>query len=282
MCSSDLITRIDNKYIVDFINENRTTISASNNASYLKELRFKISPFLNDTINIEFLRDSKKISQTIHLYNWHDFNRDRNLKKTGKYELREDNIGYINLVRIKNTDLESIFSILKNTQAIIIDLRDYPTISENDLLPYFVRTDKVFVKQTFADTKYPGRFIFEEGFGGSPTFESNIKYKGKVVLLVDEATHSHAEWLAMCFKTVKNAIIIGSQTSGADGGVTSYEITNPFKISFTGKGVYYPNGQETQRVGIVPDIIVSPSINGIKNGKDDVLERAITFIKTNK
>lgn len=278
----DAITRIDNRYIIDFINENRTTISASNNAAYLKELRFKISPFLKDTIKVEFLRDSKKFSQTIRLYDWHDFNRDRNLKKTGKYEFLENNIGYINLVRIKNTDLESIFSTLKNTQAIIIDLRDYPTISENDLLPYFERKNKVFVKQTYADLKYPGRFVFEENFGGSPAFESNSKYTGKVILLVDEATHSHAEWLAMCFKTVKSATIIGSQTSGADGGVSSYEITNPFKISFTGKGVYYPNGQETQRVGIVPDIIISPTIKGITDGKDEVIERAIKFIKTDK
>lgn len=47
----------------------------------------------------------------------------------------------------------------------------------------------------------------------------------------------------------------------------------------TGIGVFYPDGRETQRIGIVPDIEVKPTVQGIKDGKDEVLERAIEFIK---
>lgn len=46
----------------------------------------------------------------------------------------------------------------------------------------------------------------------------------------------------------------------------------------SGIGVYYPDGTETQRVGIVPDIEVKPTIEGIKNGKDELLEKAIEII----
>jgi C-terminal processing protease CtpA/Prc len=42
--------------------------------------------------------------------------------------------------------------------------------------------------------------------------------------------------------------------------------------------VNYPDGKETQRVGIVPDIEVLPTINGIKTGKDELLEKAVDFI----
>jgi C-terminal processing protease CtpA/Prc len=49
----------------------------------------------------------------------------------------------------------------------------------------------------------------------------------------------------------------------------------------SGIGVYYPDGRETQRIGIVPDIEVKPTIEGIKNGKDEVLEKAIEFIRKN-
>ena len=37
----------------------------------------------------------------------------------------------------------------------------------------------------------------------------------------------------------------------------------------------YPDGTITQRVGIKIDIVVKPTIKGIKNGKDEVLEAAI-------
>ena len=42
----------------------------------------------------------------------------------------------------------------------------------------------------------------------------------------------------------------------------------------SGIGIYYPDGIETQRVGIVPDIEVHPTIEGIRQGRDEVLETA--------
>jgi len=42
--------------------------------------------------------------------------------------------------------------------------------------------------------------------------------------------------------------------------------------------VYYPNGEETQRIGIVPDIVVERTIEGIRKGKDELLEKAIELI----
>ena len=46
----------------------------------------------------------------------------------------------------------------------------------------------------------------------------------------------------------------------------------------SGLGVYYPDGRETQRVGIVPDVVVQPTIAGVQAGRDEVLERAVQLI----
>ncbi len=278
----DAIERIDKTIITDFINENKKSTPSSNYSAYLEALTYKISPFVNQKIEIEFLRNSTRKINTISLYSAHDFHRDRNLKKQVKFKILANNIGYINLVRIKKTDLDSLFGFLKNTKAIIFDIRNYPLISEDDLSPYFQRNINTFVMQTYADTKFPGRFIYEKAYGGQLNVESKPKYLGKIIVLVNEVTHSHAEWLGMFFKTIKNAAVIGSQTSGADGGISSYEITIPFKTTFSGKGVYYPDGTETQRIGIKRDIKVKATIAGIQQGKDEVLERAIEFIETNK
>jgi len=50
------------------------------------------------------------------------------------------------------------------------------------------------------------------------------------------------------------------------------------KTLISGIGINYPNGEETQRVGIVPDIEVKPTIKGIREGKDELLEKAIEII----
>jgi C-terminal processing protease CtpA/Prc len=49
----------------------------------------------------------------------------------------------------------------------------------------------------------------------------------------------------------------------------------------TGIGVYYPDGRETQRIGIVPDIEIKPTIEGLKLKRDEVLEKAIEVINGN-
>ena len=46
----------------------------------------------------------------------------------------------------------------------------------------------------------------------------------------------------------------------------------------TGIGIYYPDGRETQRVGIVVDREVKPTIKGVIEGRDELLEKAIEII----
>ena len=41
------------------------------------------------------------------------------------------------------------------------------------------------------------------------------------------------------------------------------------------------DGELIQRTGIAPDIPVEPTIQGIKEGRDEVLEAAIEYIKSN-
>lgn len=47
----------------------------------------------------------------------------------------------------------------------------------------------------------------------------------------------------------------------------------------TGLGVYYPDKSETQRVGLKPDIYVKPTIQGIREGRDELVEKAVELIK---
>jgi C-terminal processing protease CtpA/Prc len=74
--------------------------------------------------------------------------------------------------------------------------------------------------------------------------------------------------------------VIGSTTAGADGDVSSFALPGNLRTMISGNGVYYPDGRETQRVGIVPDIEVKPTLQGIRAGRDEVLEKAIALIES--
>nr|WP_315156335.1 hypothetical protein [uncultured Flavobacterium sp.] len=51
---------------------------------------------------------------------------------------------------------------------------------------------------------------------------------------------------------------------------------------FTGCEVYYSDQRQTQRIGIIPDIKVKPTILGIQQCKVGALDRALQFIETGK
>jgi C-terminal processing protease CtpA/Prc len=49
-------------------------------------------------------------------------------------------------------------------------------------------------------------------------------------------------------------------------------------VGFTGQSVRHPDGRQLQRVGLIPDLAVLPTIPGIQAGRDEVLEAAITYL----
>lgn len=47
----------------------------------------------------------------------------------------------------------------------------------------------------------------------------------------------------------------------------------------SGIGVFYPDRQPTQRVGIIPDVEILPTIEAIRAGRDEVLDAAINEVR---
>jgi C-terminal processing protease CtpA/Prc len=143
------------------------------------------------------------------------------------------------------------------------------------LLPYFQNTKKPFTIFTHRDISNPGQFNWSKS---SRIYGHKKPFSGKMMVLANEVTQSLGEFTVMAFKATGNASIIGSQTAGADGRITDIFLPGGLKTGISGYGVYYPNKTETQRIGIVPDIEVKPTINGIKEGRDEMLEKAIEMI----
>ena len=104
------------------------------------------------------------------------------------------------------------------------------------------------------------------------------RYTGKIVILIDEVSQSQAEYTAMAFRSAPNATVVGSTTAGADGNVSAIPLPGGLRSMISGIGVFYPDKKPTQRVGIIPDIEAKPTLQGIRSGRDEVLEVALRHI----
>jgi C-terminal processing protease CtpA/Prc len=274
----DIITKTNGKTIAEIVKEKQKYVSASNSSVLLKNFDFLMFSGNTDTLEIEFIRDGKASVKTINRYSY------QNLKikfpKAEKWKLLEGNIGYVNMSGPSVEDVPAMMKELNDTKAIIFDIRFRPRDINYEISKYLNSKVKEFAKMTAPDLSYPGRFIWKKTYNSGE--DNKEHYKGKVVIIVNEEAVSHSEWTAMCLQTADKATIIGSQTAGADGNVSRFEIIKGLTTQITGLGVFYPDRRETQRIGIVPDIVVKPSITGIQEGKDEVLDRALLFIEKGK
>ena len=103
-------------------------------------------------------------------------------------------------------------------------------------------------------------------------------YRGETVMLIDERTASQAEHTGLFFEAANGTRFVGSHTAGANGDVTNFYVPGNIGISFSGHNVRHADGRQLQRVGLVPDIEVRPTIAGIREGRDAVLEAALELL----
>jgi C-terminal processing protease CtpA/Prc len=197
------------------------------------------------------------------------------------YKHMGEDIGYINLEKAKADSLPVIFKAFEQTRGLVIDLRNYPTGRVTYKLSNYIKPQfSVFVQATAVDFQLPGRFIMNLKIAGGK--DNPEYYKGKIVILVNEQSQSNAEFTAMELQAAPNAIVMGSQTSGADGDVSTVFLPGGMNSYISGLGIYYPDNRPTQGIGIVPDIKVRPTAKGLSEGKDEVLEAAIKYLRGNK
>jgi len=90
---------------------------------------------------------------------------------------------------------------------------------------------------------------------------------------------SQAEHTGLFFEAANGTKFVGSHTAGANGDQTSFCVPGGITIMFTGQAVRHADGRQLQRIGLVPDVEIRPTIEGIQNGKDEVLEGAIQYLQ---
>lgn len=274
----DIITKINGKNTTDIVSDLSKYYPASNEAACLRDISADMLRSQNNELEVQYIQNGTLKTKKIKLYPRNELNIYQWYKKNDErcYRFLDNNIGYITLMSIKDDDIPKIKEEFKKARGIIIDIRNYPsTFVPFNLGSFFMSSSTPFVKFTYGNINNPGEFNFTENLEIPPTDEP---YKGKLIVLVNELSQSQAEYTAMAFRAGSNTTIIGSTTAGADGNVSTIMLPGGLRTMISGIGIYYPNGGKTQRIGIVPDVEVSPTINGIKNGKDELIEKAINII----
>ena len=195
-------------------------------------------------------------------------------------QLLDSQIGYADLTRLTVAQVDAMFERFKDAKGIIFDMRGYPRGTAWAIAP------RINTKEAVNAAEFRRPFVAANGFsyGGfnflQPIPDRNGKplYRGKTVMLIDERAISQSEHTGLFFEAANGTTFIGSPTMGANGDVTTLTVPGGIVISFSGHDVRHADGRQLQRVGLIPQIEVRPTIQGIREGRDEVLERAKKYL----
>lgn len=273
----DVITAINKEPLPSIVERLLPLASASNYATQLNRIERTLFQTRDSSLLLDYERDGATGSVTVPSVTYKEAMVIYGPPAQSWKMIGED-VGYVYPGTFKNTQMDSVREAFKNTKGMVIDLRSYPADNLlQSLVQYVLSSPEPFVKFTVGSIRQAGQF----GMTGEMKAGSKNKdyYKGKVVILVDATTQSNAEFVTMALRLAPRAVVLGSTTAGADGNVSYFSLPGGIETLITGIGVYYPDGRETQRVGIGPDIVMEPTVKGIRENRDELLDKALAIIR---
>jgi len=218
---------------------------------------------------------------------WNEWAFSGKERTTPVYQVLPSGFGYVALDRCPHGDVDQIYDAIKNAPAVIFDMRGYPhgtgfAIASRltDKTSPVARYSRPIVDAiSLRYLSLPQLLTFEQTIEPS---EGKVIYRGKIVMLINEYAQSQSEHLALAFKGARPDItFIGTPTAGANGVITNMILPGNLIVLFTGSNVRHADGRQLQRVGIQPTIKAAPTIKGIVQGRDEVLEAGVKYLQKN-
>ena len=94
---------------------------------------------------------------------------------------------------------------------------------------------------------------------------------------------SKYELATLAIRKCPNSIVIGTGTAGANGAAVEMFFPGGLSACFTANvSKSYPGNKQLQRVGVKPDIEVKPTVKGLADGRDELVEKAVKLILDKK
>ena len=275
----DVIEALNGVAVSDLIGQWKPYYAASNEPTVLRDMARDLTRGACGEVKVDVQRENGTLKFAANRVSVTATATDGNATHDlpgGTFRLLSKDVAYLKLSSIKAADSAKYVDDAAGAKGLIIDIRNYPAeFTVFTLGSLLIDKETPFALFTFGDLANPGTFHFGEQVSLKP---AKPHYSGKVVILVDEVSQSSAEYTAMAFRSSPNAFVIGSTTAGADGNVSQIPLPCGLRSMMSGIGVFYPDKRPTQRVGIVPDLEVKPTIAGIRAGRDELLEAALRRI----
>jgi C-terminal processing protease CtpA/Prc len=183
---------------------------------------------------------------------------------------------YVDLSTAEMPDITSRMTSLASARGVIFDLRGYPK-GNHEVLRHLTSTPIQSAIWQVPQIIYPDRkrVVGYSSNGRWNLLPNEPRLRGKVVFLTGPQAISYAESVMGIVEHYHLGTIVGETTAATNGNVNPLRLPGDFSVYWTGMRVLKHDGTQHHLVGIKPDVRVSRTIKGVREGRDEVLEKAI-------
>jgi C-terminal processing protease CtpA/Prc len=202
----------------------------------------------------------------------------KNIKSKLYYKKIAGDIYYLNLKRMSMDDIDRLMPELEKAGVIICDLRGYPN-GNDQLICHLLKENDEDLWMWVPQIIYPDyKNVTYKGFGWHMR-PLKPHLTAKIVFIIDGKAISYAESFMGYIEHYKLATIVGQPTAGTNGNVNTFTLPGGYSVYWTGMRVVKHDGSRHHGVGIIPHVRVERTIRGVKEGRDEFLEKALEIAK---
>ncbi|MFZ1530330.1 MAG: S41 family peptidase [Ferruginibacter sp.] len=274
----DIIEKIDGKNAMQLVAEKQAYISGSPQWKNYRVITKLLAGSKGSRVQLTINRNGKMMEHLVQCI--YPVSELYSLINAGRRPsgIIKEGVYYLDINVLHADTIKKWANSLSEAKAIICDLRGYPTGNHNlinHLLTVKEDTKWMFVPQiTRAD--YENVSYQANGWNMKP---DRPHFSGKIIFITDGRAISYAESFMGFIKDFKLATIVGGATAGTNGNVNPFSVPGGYTVSWTGMLVKNHDGSKHHIRGILPDVPVERSISGIREGKDELLEKAMEIIQ---
>ena len=282
----DIIDAIDGISMKEIIQQRLPYIPASTLAYAKLEIARDLNKTTKPTVSLSVKRNGKiKVLSVNNFFTKKMTDRYKpvlSFQKDSSFCMLQNKIAYLNMGNLKARDSLSFTRLIAGSDALILDLRQNMIENGEGQNAYTV-VSSVIREGAFAHTlstqqpDFAGVFkLMDSEY--IPKIPPAYHYKKNIVVLINEAVISSGETMAMDFSKAYSSMLMGSNTSGTDGINSFVMLPGNITAGFTGTGLCWADGKNTERFGIAPDINIYPTIAGYALNKDELVEKAVEYL----
>ncbi|HET9227917.1 MAG TPA: S41 family peptidase, partial [Thermoanaerobaculia bacterium] len=187
-------------------------------------------------------------------------------------------IWYVDMNRITDDDFNAAVEKLAAAKGVIFDLRGYPAKLSPIVLQHLTDTPIDSARWNIPIVTRPDRQGMELQTSNWTLDPRKPRFQGKVAFLTDGRAISYAETYMGIVESYKLAEIVGSSTAGTNGNINPFELPGGYAFNWTGMKVLKHDGSQHHGIGILPTVPVAPTVKGVREGRDEVLEKGIETV----